>query len=378
MPMGKSIVRMATTDAEKDAIYRLRYDVYVEEMGGGDRHTEADRGARLLRDEWDEHAHHFFAMQDGEMAACARVNLRKDGSVECEDLLEMARFAPFYPNAVSTTSRFAVHPRLRGSHLMRLLACAVYRFHREQGIRLLFIDCHTRLLPLYSRLGFRIYKPGFKHPKYVYVIPMVLVLDDLEYLEQVASPFVPIARRFPRSIEGRELLTSLFPTASQTFIATDQSPAAFWNLLRTRLLEPAATFQRCEMLDGLTGEETQMLLSIGHVVPARAGDPILGTGEAGREVFLILEGSFQVLRRRQGGEPQVLKILARGDVFGEIGFLTEGIRSASIQAMEDSTLLVLNARALDRLVTTAESLAAKFFRNLARIVATRLRDAIGF
>jgi len=52
--------------------------------------------------------------------------------------------------------------------------------------------------------------------------------------------------------------------------------------------------------------------------------------------------------------------------------LTEEIRYATVTAVEHSTLLVLNAKALDRLVITSPKVAAKMFRNIARIVVSRL------
>src|SRR5918999_989449 len=64
-------VRMATTDAEKEEIYRLRYQVYIEEMDGEQRHVEVDVAARQLRDEWDERASHFYIREDGIVVACA-------------------------------------------------------------------------------------------------------------------------------------------------------------------------------------------------------------------------------------------------------------------------------------------------------------------
>ena len=48
-------VQVAKTDAEKHTIYRLRYQVYIDEMEGSARHSEADSTAHELQDEWDSH-----------------------------------------------------------------------------------------------------------------------------------------------------------------------------------------------------------------------------------------------------------------------------------------------------------------------------------
>lgn len=220
------LVRIATTDAERAAIYRLRFDVYVGELGvAATDHQEGDLVGRQLRDQWDEHAYHCFATENGVIVASGRVNLRRDGPVECEDLLEMARFVPAFPDAVSTTSRLAIVPELRGSGLFTRMACAIYEFHRQCGVQFMFIDCHPTLVPVYERLGFRTYKTSLRHPKYVRVVPMVLVLDDLEYLQQIRSPYAAIARRYPSSTRARAMLLSLFPAASKWSGPTDVSRA---------------------------------------------------------------------------------------------------------------------------------------------------------
>jgi len=72
----------------------------------------------------------------------------------------------------------------------------------------------------------------------------------------------------------------------------------------------------------------------------------------------------------------VVKILVPGDIFGEMAFLAQGRRCSTVVAMENSTLLVLNAKALDRIVTSEPQLAAKVFRNLARIVETTYYETI--
>jgi N-acyl-L-homoserine lactone synthetase len=367
-------VVQATTEHEREAIYRLRYQVYIEEMNGAHRHQEADPHNQQLRDAWDDRAQHFYAMQHGTVVACARLIMRRDGPLECEEHFNLERFAPSYPERIGMTSRLALHPQHRGSHLLKQLTCAMYQFVREEELQFNFIDCHTRLLPLYSRLGFRAYRPGFNHAQYTYVVPMVLVVDDLEYLERVKSPFVAIAKGYSSSLAGRRLLLSQFPDAASTLIPPGHKAAHSRQLMLERLIHDGRSAPS-NMLEGLTMEDVTMLASLGHYVSCHAGDAVLRAGDPGRDIFLILDGRFQVtgqIRHTPHDEIQVSKTLTAGDVFGEIRFLTEEIRYASVVAAEHSTLLVLNAKALDRLVTTAPKVAAKVFRNIARIVVSRL------
>ncbi|MEP6600893.1 MAG: cyclic nucleotide-binding domain-containing protein [Nitrospirota bacterium] len=370
-------VTIATTDAEKEEIYRLRYEVYIEETEGERRHTEANVAERRFRDELDDHAVQFYIRQDGKILGCVRLNLRRDGPWECEHRFDLGKLAPTYPTQIAMASRFAVHPGARGSVTMMQLCCAMAEFLVEQEQRFLLVDCHPKFLPLYTRLGFRIYKPGFKHPKYTYVIPMVFVFGDLEYLERVNSPLVPIFQCYPQTTEWRDLLLRNFPAAAHTFMSPIVDVEAFWGLLGANL-GPTADIECPDVLAGLTEGEAKHMVSMGQIVSCHAGDPILCTGEQGREIFLILEGSFQVLGEMSPHDPDemVVKILVPGDIFGEMAFLTNGHCCSTVVAMENSMLLVLNAKALDRIVTSEPQLAAKVFRNLARVVESAYYETI--
>jgi CRP-like cAMP-binding protein len=276
-------------------------------------------------------------------------------------------------------SRFVLHPHARESVAMMQLSYAMAEFLCEQEQRFCFLDCDPKLMPLYSRLGFRIYKPGFKHPKYAYVIPMVIVFTDMEHLTRVGSPLVAITRRYPETTQWRDLLLKNFPAVAHTFMSANVDVAAFWALLGGSLLGPAADIKPSDILTGLTEAETKLLVSMGQIVICHAGDAILCIGEEGREIFLILDGSFQVLGEMSSDdqdEVTIVQLLAPGQIFGETEFLTAGRRCSTVVAMEDSTFLVLNAKALDRVVTGEPQLAAKLFRNLARIVETKYSELI--
>jgi CRP-like cAMP-binding protein len=131
----------------------------------------------------------------------------------------------------------------------------------------------------------------------------------------------------------------------------------------------------------LTTEEAKLLVSLGYIVSCRCGEEILNPGDPSRDIYLILNGSFEVHRRRtasHGTSMKLVKIFAPGEIFGETRYLRQDLRQGSVRAREDSTVLVFNSRSLDLLVSTAPKLAAKVFRNMARIVTSRLCDSIKF
>jgi len=310
------------------------------------------------------------------------VNLRRDGPMECEEQFDIEQFRPSFPSHVGMISRLVLHPNFRGSLILKQVACATYKHALENDIHYAFIDCHPKLLPLYSRLGYRIYRSGFNHQKYTYVIPMVLAINDVGYLHQIKSPLVSVARQFGFSSSSKG--PSVFWQRPSSAEGADCSDSRTGQLAITSyrpIFDWPAPLGGVELFEGLTPDEIRTVVSGGHAVTCRIGDRVLNPGERGQELFVIVSGSFQGYRRTltpSTGNGESIKILATGEVFGEIRFLKQELHYDSIKAREDSTLLIIHGKSLDRLITTDPTLSAKIFRNIARIAAKHLCDGVRF
>ena len=70
-----------------------------------------------------------------------------------------------------------------------------------------------------------------------------------------------------------------------------------------------------------------------------------------------------------------LTVLGPGAIVGEIGVLTRQVRSASVVAETPAALLRLDLAALERIRKWSPYTAAKLFRNIARMLGERLREA---
>ena len=80
-------VIMVTPDSSKELkerVYRLRYQVYVEEM----KHDLANDD-RMLHDKYDEYSTNFLAEVDGQDAATVRHTAKRDGPLESEEQNEI-------------------------------------------------------------------------------------------------------------------------------------------------------------------------------------------------------------------------------------------------------------------------------------------------
>lgn len=64
------------------------------------------------------------------------------------------------------------------------------------------------------------------------------------------------------------------------------------------------------------------------------------TGLAASELYVVKEGEFEVLERRQGVNFRV-NMKNRGDCFGEVSLMYSSPRGATVAATQDSTVWVL-------------------------------------
>nr|API61677.1 egl-4 [Acrobeloides sp. NJ] len=103
--------------------------------------------------------------------------------------------------------------------------------------------------------------------------------------------------------------------------------------------------QKNDFLKQLAKEQVIELVECMFEMRARAGQWIIQEGEPGDRLFVIAEGQAQVSR-----EGQQLGVLGPGTVMGELAILYNCTRTASIQAISDMVLWVLD-RSIFQMIT---------------------------
>jgi CRP-like cAMP-binding protein len=93
--------------------------------------------------------------------------------------------------------------------------------------------------------------------------------------------------------------------------------------------------------------------------------------EFGADVFVIARGQAEVSVDSQHGERQVLERIGPGVAFGEMASLTGELRSATVRAVQELTVLVIPDRDFDALRLRRPEIALV----LIRILSQRLREA---
>ncbi len=93
-----------------------------------------------------------------------------------------------------------------------------------------------------------------------------------------------------------------------------------------------------------TGGELRELLDASTTVVSRAGQVIIREGEMDNCLYILLAGLAEVRKGRQ-----LIALLEKGDVFGEIGFLYAVRRTASVLATTDVMALKVNSTLLEQM-----------------------------
>ncbi|MBK8091498.1 MAG: GNAT family N-acetyltransferase [Verrucomicrobiaceae bacterium] len=199
-------VRKAVSQRDFHRLYRFRYEVYVEEMQRPQHHANHDE--RTIIEPLDDTAHLFIAEDEqGRVVGTGRINFGGESDFGIYRQLYGLECLGDYPlPRVSITSKFMVAPSLRCSFLGLRLALEIYRFGLKEGIQIDFIDCNPHLESLFEGLGYRRYRSRIHHPEYGDVLPLVLLLSDLQHLESVRSPFARACRQLCPHHTAQQLL----------------------------------------------------------------------------------------------------------------------------------------------------------------------------
>ncbi len=361
--------RQAETEAEKRAVYRLRYDVYVEEMGRYQK--TADHENRLLYEPEDEHSRIWYAAEEsGAAVATARLTWGGDAPFpqRMVDQYGLDRFLAELPAEVMAVGeRGMVVPRLRGTDLMMEMMATSRAWVAERRIQLMFGNCEPHLLNLYLELGHRTYShDNFNSKEAGYLIPILFVPEDVAYLRAIDSPLADEVRDFGADARIPPILERIRREGSAVMSRTLTSSAAYWAEVHEALDELER--RHVSALDGLEDDEARVVLEKSNIIECDAGDRVLKKGGVARNMFVVLDGTLEV---RDG--PRAFGVLGPGDVFGEMAFLLERPRSRDVYAVTDGVrVLSLSESNLRDLIESDAPIAAQLLLNISKMLCIRL------
>lgn len=106
-----------------------------------------------------------------------------------------------------------------------------------------------------------------------------------------------------------------------------------------------------------------------------AGEELFTEGESGGDaIWIIISGRVEVYKNIRGDLDRTLASLGAGDVIGEMSFIDQSSRSAGARTSEASEFYLLSTAAFTKIQAEQPAIAAVFYRNIASILAERVRN----
>ena len=91
--------------------------------------------------------------------------------------------------------------------------------------------------------------------------------------------------------------------------------------------------------------------------------------------IVVKSGRVRISKKDSAGKERLLAYLEPDQYFGEIALLDSSPRSASVMADMNSTLLKLNSRDFNNLISGNQDMEVKFYRSFTNVLCERLRAA---
>jgi CRP-like cAMP-binding protein len=103
---------------------------------------------------------------------------------------------------------------------------------------------------------------------------------------------------------------------------------------------------------------------------------IFKEGDPGDFICFVISGKLEVKKLTEfKGNQIILALLGKGAMVGELSLFDENYRSATVETVEDTTLLLLRNSALEDLIKDHPYIGVKILKGFIRVLSLRLRKA---
>jgi len=121
----------------------------------------------------------------------------------------------------------------------------------------------------------------------------------------------------------------------------------------------------------LNDDDVEWMTTAGHKRFIAGGEVLIRQGVPVDALSILLEGRLAVLL---GAQEREIARLNAGEIVGEMSFVDARPPSATVKALESSTVLALSKTLLNDKLSRDMGFAARFFRALAIYLSTTVRE----
>ena len=129
------------------------------------------------------------------------------------------------------------------------------------------------------------------------------------------------------------------------------------------------------LFKNMTNYQRRKAVLISELSEFEEGDLLVEQGTVGRDMYLILSGEAEVIRR-DGENSRRLATLQAGTIFGEIGYIRETERTADVKALTKISALRFDYERMQKDLKFFPNIVAKLNFNISYILGERLADMV--
>jgi len=107
-----------------------------------------------------------------------------------------------------------------------------------------------------------------------------------------------------------------------------------------------------------------------------AGSIIFKEGDPGNFIAFVISGKLEVKKQTEfKGNQLIIALLTKGAMVGELSMFDKRQRSATVEAVEDTSLIIFRSESMDSLMQQHPYTGIKILKGLIKILSLRLRKA---
>ena len=131
------------------------------------------------------------------------------------------------------------------------------------------------------------------------------------------------------------------------------------------------------LFGALSDEVLEHLARTLGTLRVQPGDVLFREGDPGREMFVVLDGEVEVMKKSRRGREMRVALLGPSDCFGEMSLIDVQPRSATVRAVAPTRLLRVSSEDFDALYRHDLKSYTLIILNVARDLSRRLRTTDG-
>ncbi|MDA7816678.1 MMPL family transporter [Sulfurimonas sp.] len=142
-----------------------------------------------------------------------------------------------------------------------------------------------------------------------------------------------------------------------------------WDLLSLNIKDELV--KTCVLFNNMKNFEIKQVILLSRVKKLYQGEVLIQENDYGNSMYIILKGSVDVFK-----DEKKIATLSTGEVVGEVGFIKNIKRTATVIANEDIEVLSLNSDDIKNSIRSYPKTSAKLNHNISIILGTRLADTL--